>query len=115
MVTVVCFLENAAKALREAGRILKHQGALIIGFIDRESPLGRQYTLRKKQSRFYREATFYTVGELEALLTTAGLSGFIYRQALFPEETSHPIVQEGHGSGSFVVIRALKTEGGTPT
>lgn len=115
MVTVVCFLDDAAEAFREAGRILKPQGTLIVGFIDRESPLGRQYALRKKQSRFYQEATFYSVGELEALLTMAGFSGFIYRQALFPEETSHPMVQEGHGSGSFVVIRALKTEGGTPT
>lgn len=115
MVTVVCFLNDVTQAFRETIRILKPQGTLIVGFIDRESPLGRQYSLRKKQSPFYREANFYSVGELEALLIMAGFSGFAYRQALFPEETSCPIVQEDHGSGGFVVIRAHKTKEGTPT
>jgi hypothetical protein len=76
--------------------------------------VGRQYALRKKQSRFYREASFYSVGELEALLTMAGFSGFTYRQALIPEKEARPMGQEDHGSGSFVVMRALKPEGGTP-
>jgi ubiquinone/menaquinone biosynthesis C-methylase UbiE len=58
MVTVVCFVNDVAQALREARRIIKPRGSLIIGFIDRESALGRQYSLRKDQSRFYRAATF---------------------------------------------------------
>jgi hypothetical protein len=53
------------------------------------------------------------VGKLEMLLAMAGFSVFAYRQALFLEETSRPIVQEGHGSVSFEVIRAHKTKEGT--
>lgn len=106
MVTVVCFLANVAQALREARRILKPQGSLIIGFIDRESALGRQYNQRKDQSRFYRAATFYSIGELEALLTSAGFTDFVYRQALFPDEVTPTNVREGHGTGGFVVVRA---------
>ncbi|HCE66749.1 MAG TPA: SAM-dependent methyltransferase [Geobacter sp.] len=112
MVTVVCFLDNVALAFREACRILKPNGVFVIGFIDRESELGQQYGQKKAQSRFYRDATFYSVSELEALLNEAGFSGFEYRQTLVPGETTDLTVREGHGSGGFVIIRAHKTEGG---
>jgi len=113
MVTVVCFLDDVALAFREACRILKPNGTLIIGFIDRESELGRHYSRKKKQIKFYRDATFYSVNELEALLTEAGFTDFAYCQTLFPDETTNLIIKEGYGSGGFVVIRALKTVGGT--
>jgi len=109
MVTVVCFLNDVAKSFREANRILKPDGTLVIGFIDRESVLGQQYIQRKEQSRFYRDATFYSVSELEGLLTKAGFSDFAYRQTLFPGETTDLSVHEGYGSGGFVVIQAHKT------
>jgi SAM-dependent methyltransferase len=109
MVTVVCFLNDVAQAFREVGRILKTQGSLVVGFIDRESELGRRYNLQKERSRFYRDATFYSVNELDALLTTAGFSDFSYRQALFSGETVGLTVQEGFGRGGFVVIHAHKT------
>lgn len=112
MVTVVCFLDDAAQAFREARRILKPNGILVIGFIDRESELGQHYSQKKELSRFYRDASFYSVCELETLLSKAGFSGFAYRQTLFPGETTGVTVLEGHGSGGFVVIRAHKAEGG---
>jgi SAM-dependent methyltransferase len=43
MVTVVCFLDDVVRAFREVFRVLKPAGSLIVAFIDRESPLGRQY------------------------------------------------------------------------
>ncbi len=112
MVTVVCFLDDLAQAFREACRILKPNGILVLGFIDRESNLGRHYSQRKEHSSFYHDATFYSVSELEALLTKAGFSDFTYRQTLFPGETTDLTVKEGYGSGGFVVIQAHKTNGG---
>lgn len=41
MVTVLCFLKDPFRALKEAKRVLKPQGKLIIGMIDPDSPLGR--------------------------------------------------------------------------
>lgn len=115
MVTVVCFLDDIAKAFQEAWRILKHEGILVIGFIDRESELGRIYSQKKEQSIFYRDATFYSVCELETLLTESGFSGFSHRQTLLPGETTHLNVVEGYGSGGFVVIKAQKAEKGRQT
>ena len=114
MVTVVCFLDDVAQAFREACRILKPNGILVTGFVDRESKLGQHYSQRKDQSRFYSDATFYSVSELEELLTKAGFSDFAYRQTLLPGELMGLDVMEGHGSGGFVVIQAHKTEGRRP-
>lgn len=110
MVTVVCFLNDVLQAFRETCRVLKSHGILVLGFIDRDSDLGRRYGQSKEQSRFYRDATFYSVGELEALLTKAGFSDFAYRQTLFSEGAAELTVREGYGNGGFVVIRAQKTE-----
>jgi SAM-dependent methyltransferase len=113
MVTVICFLDNLGKAFREAHRVLKPQGCLVVAFIDKESTLGHQYALRKEQSQFYRDATFYSVDEVEALLLDAGFSNFVYRQTLLADAASSLTVKDGHGSGGFVVIRAHKTKEGT--
>lgn len=108
MVTVVCFLDDIPRAFEEAWRILKPDGALVVGFIDRESELGRLYSHKKERSAFYRDARFYSAGELAVLLTNAGFSALSYRQTLLPGETTHLTVREGSGSGGFVVIKAHK-------
>jgi SAM-dependent methyltransferase len=113
MVSVICFLDNLGKAFRGAHRVLKPQGCLVVAFIDKESTLGHQYALRKEQSQFYRDATFYSVDEVEALLLDAGFSNFVYRQTLLADAASSLTVKDGHGSGGFVVIRAHKTKEGT--
>lgn len=111
MVTVVCFLDDVLQSFREAFRILKPSGLLIVGFIDRESELGQKYNQKKAHSMFYRDATFYSVNELETLLIKAGFSAFSYRQTLLPEESSLLTVKDGYGSGGFIVVCAHKKEG----
>ncbi|MEA5115153.1 MAG: methyltransferase domain-containing protein [Geobacteraceae bacterium] len=108
MVTVVCFLDDVDGAFREAWRILKPGGAFVVGFIDRESELGRIYEQKREQSDFYRDATFYSVNDLVMLLHEAGFSDFSYRQTLFPGEPTEVTVREGFGDGSFVVIKGHK-------
>ena len=111
MVTTVCFLDDRELAFREVYRVLKDRGAFIIGFVDRESALGREYVSRKDQSPFYRDAKFYSVDELSGQLRSAGFRDLRFRQTLFRPlselEQAEP-VKEGHGEGSFVVVRGVK-------
>ena len=59
MVTVLCFLRDPFLALTEATRVLKPGGQILIGMIDKDSPLGRYYEAHKQESKFYRQANFY--------------------------------------------------------
>ncbi|MBT0666461.1 methyltransferase domain-containing protein [Geobacter pelophilus] len=110
MVTVVCFLDDITKAFKEAWRILKPGGNLVVGFINRESELGRVYDQKKEQSCFYRDATFYSASEVEKLLINAGFSGVSYRQTLFPGEPTDLSIAEGYDKGGFVVIKVQKAQ-----
>ncbi len=110
MVTTICFVDDPARALREAWRVLGPGGSVIVGFVDRESALGRRYAARRDESRFYRDATFFTSREVLGLLGEAGFEPVGIRQTVF-EEGERTAVAEGFGKGSFVAIRAVKTSG----
>jgi SAM-dependent methyltransferase len=111
MVTTICFLDNVERAIGEARRVLRPGGYIIIGFIDRESSLGREYLKQREENVFYREATFYSV--LEILSFLKGFRHVSVLQTIFRPLDSIDSVEpalEGYGKGSFVVIRAVKEE-----
>jgi len=111
MVTTVCFVDDIQDSFQEAYRILKPGGCLIIGFIDRESSLGRLYQQHKKKSVFYKIATFYTVAEILLNLKKVGFKNFSLIQTIFHSLSKIKAIEpikEGYGEGSFVVIKALK-------
>lgn len=111
MVTTVCFLDDLELAFGEVVRVLRLGGTFIIGFVDRDSPLGRQYLERKDRSVFYKDATFYSTEELMTRMKSAGLGDFAFRQTLFqPLEDMKEVepVKEGYGEGSFVVVRGIR-------
>ena len=111
MVTTICFLDNTETALKEAYRVLRPNGSLIIGLIDKNSPLGKTYLKHKNESAFYRVATFYSVSEVVHYLMKTGFRDFAFSQTIFTplkEITAIEPVKQGYGEGSFVVIRARK-------
>ncbi|WP_298266885.1 class I SAM-dependent methyltransferase [Geobacter sp.] len=111
MVNVVCFLDDPIAAFREAWRVLRDGGSLVVGFIDADSPLGREYQEKKGASPFYREAHFHTSAETISWFRAAGFADLAFRQTLFrplEEINSEEPVREGYGEGSFVVVRGRK-------
>ncbi|MBT8179286.1 MAG: class I SAM-dependent methyltransferase [Eudoraea sp.] len=107
----ICFLDQLKQGLKEANRVLKKGGAVIIGFLDKDRPIALGYKEKKERSTFYQRASFYTVKRLENLLEETGFVNPEYNQTLFGEleeisEAQFP--EDGHGSGSFVVVKATK-------
>lgn len=132
LTTTLCFLHDPQQAFREAFRVLRPErkraprrkypwsgsglgprpgGALVVGFIDRASPLGRRYEKKRAESDFYRDARFHEAEEVIDLVRRTGFVELATRQTLFgdPETMEEPDpVREGHGEGGFVVLRGLK-------
>jgi len=111
MVTTICFVDNLNLAFREAYRILKFGGYLIIGFVDKDSSLGKLYQQHKENSLFYKIATFYSTKEVVYNLSKVGFKEFDFRQTIFHslnEIKNIEPAKEDYGEGSFVVIRARK-------
>lgn len=103
----LCFVEEPKKVLKEAKRVLKPKGRIIIGIIDRNSKLGRVYQGRKNNSKFYRVATFYSVDEVINMLNELCFKNIRTLQTLsvLPSELQEiEPAREGYGKGSFVVI-----------
>ena len=111
IITVLCFLRDPFLSLWEATRVLKPGGQLIIGMIDKDSPLGQAYEAHQQESKFYRQARFYATGQVLAWLADLGFRPPQACQTLFqpladiirPEP-----VRDGYGEGGFVVLAAQK-------
>jgi len=111
MVTTVCFLDDINRSLIEAYRVLSRNGLLAIGFVDRNSKLGKSYLNHQKENVFYRDATFFSVGEVCDCLKDAGFSDLVFGQTLFgalSETGEDEPIRSGYGKGAFVVIGSRK-------
>ncbi len=111
MVTTICFLEDLDLAFGEVRRVLKPGGFFVIGFVDKNSPLGKFYQSRQGKSVFYKDATFYSVDDILSHLKKAAFADAAFRQTIFRPlgeiEDVEP-VKEGYGEGSFVAVRGVK-------
>ena len=87
----------------------KPADATIVGIVDKDSFLGRFY--QKKDSIFYKYATFFGAREVRKMLEEAGFSKACFYQTLFKlpqyiNSIESPL--RGYGKGGFVVISAQK-------
>jgi SAM-dependent methyltransferase len=114
----LCFVETPKRVISEAARLLKPEGCVIVGIINRESVWGRLYIQKKAEGHpIYKHARFYSAPELLNILKTAGLDVESSTSSLFQPPSSNPYREEAHPGLSedagFICIRARKATGVT--
>ena len=86
VVVTLCFAGDPAALLREAARVTREEGGVVLGIVPSESPWGRFYRQRAAAGHtFYSAARFFTLAELKRLARSAGLR---------PERSASTIFQE---------------------
>jgi len=111
MVTTICFVDDIYKSFQEVHRVLKDDGHFIIGFVDKNSPVGKSYLEQKDENVFYKDAIFFGTEELYEILKDTGFKINKTYQTIFgkiEEINEVQNVMAGYGEGSFVVIKAQK-------
>ena len=108
IVFVLELVEDVRGFLAEASGVLKEDGALVLGFIDRDRPWGRHF-LETSGLRQYVNPP--SPGEMAEVLDGLGLGVESSFQTLFgpPPDLEH--VEEsrsGFGEGGFVVFKAAR-------
>jgi len=109
IIITLCFVKDPVKVLDEAKRVLKKNGKIIIGIINKDSFLGKFY--QRKKSVFYKQARFFSVKEATSLLKKIGFIRFSYYHTLFKLPDKIDSIEKpkrGFNKGGFVVISGEK-------
>jgi len=108
--TTLPFFKDAKRVVREAYRVLKPQGAIVIAFIPRDSYFGRKYTeMGKEGDERFRDAHFYTLEEVEKLLENLFYITRM-RSTLIGEEIRLEVKDGYDPDASFVVVEGVKIQ-----
>lgn len=107
----LCFVENPVSVMKEAGRVLKGGGRLIVGEINKDSWLGQFYEDKRNKSEFYELATFYSSNEIIEMFDRVGKRYLESYQTLMPPSTAPEMLEEpekGADKGGFIVLLGIK-------
>jgi len=111
VIVTLCFADNATQLLREAVRVTRPNGGIIVGVVPAESPWGRFHTSRGKSGHvFYSQAKFYTLEQVRDLARLAQLpvdrvvSTLFQRPGQGPFEIEHPRQCEDRRAGFVAML-----------
>jgi len=113
IINTLCFVNDSAQVIIEAKRVLRNRGRIIIGLIEKDSFLGRDYQNRKRGSKFYKEVNLHSGKEIVELLRNYHFRRVITFQAIFRSLDRIKKIEsprKGLGEGCFTVICAEKSE-----
>jgi len=112
LITVLCFVRELERALREVARVLRPGGHAIVASVPRDSAVGQIYDNAGPEDPFFHQAYLRSTRELIDGMEAAGFTIDRTLQTLLgPPDRVDDRVQEprdGHDRGSFVVIRGCK-------
>jgi len=111
IIVTICFVDEPDLVLKESLRVIKNNGRIFIGFIDKDSWLGKIYLAKKHKSKFYKDAKFYSTKEIiELLKNNSFIDISIYQTIFDPPDTIKNIqhFREDFGEGGFIVICGQK-------
>jgi SAM-dependent methyltransferase len=123
-VTVLCFVDEPARAVAEMARVLRPGGVLVLGELGRWSAWAAWRRVRAwAGSRTWRAARFWSAGELRSLVRDAGLVPGAVRGAAFHppvgaaarllEPVDAYLGRATRMGAAFVAVRALRPGGRT--
>jgi SAM-dependent methyltransferase len=75
MMTVICFLDDIMTVFHEVSRVLKPGGMLIVGFIEKDGKIQREFLHESTKGRFLRYAKFMAVSEVAGIFSDAEFAG----------------------------------------
>lgn len=95
--------------------MLRPGGRLVLAIVPRDGTWGQRYqTMGRAGNPFYRDAHFYTVGELTGLLVDEGITIAAQRSTLFQplsEEPYSEVARDGASEDAgFVALAAMMTD-----
>jgi len=109
IIFTLCFVKSPYKVIMQAKRVLRDNGRIVIGIIDKHGFLGKVY--QKKNSVFYSMGKLLSVKDVTDLLKRAGFKKFKYYQSIFKTPADIQTVekpQKRYGKGAFVVMGAQR-------
>lgn len=118
MIATLCFADDAAALFREAARVLRADGHLLVGDVPADSSWGKVYQRKKEVGHpFYRNAHFFAVDELAKMLREAGLLPVAFSSTLIQSQPEAPRIeppQPRHvAEAGFVCLLARKARTST--
>ncbi|AGL03435.1 class I SAM-dependent methyltransferase [Desulfoscipio gibsoniae] len=118
-VSALEFMPHPDKVLREAYRVLKPGGRLVVGVLGQDSAWGRYYAdkVRRNPGSVFSQAKLYTLEELRSAMPGAGVQAravlftppdFDYTNEQAAAELENAARQDGRTDGGFICAMVIK-------
>jgi SAM-dependent methyltransferase len=110
VIATLCFADEPIKLLREARRVIRGDGGVVLGIVPAESAWGQFYVAQRRAGHtFYSVARFFTLAELTRLAEAAGLRVERSLSTLFqrPGDSRYAVEAPREGrdvAGGFVAV-----------